>query len=237
MIMNAVTMTADGEHANADSKFKVQIGDADFVFAEVKFADAPVTGARICTAAGRHPIEDYVVLKHLASGELETLRPSETSKIDEHGANRFFVVKGAETHRFFVEDLAMEWPHQKLVAWQIKLLAGAGEEMALTLERHGAVEVFDDDDEVFIGGQEVERFRLRRRERTVTVIYGSDVEFELERRVYTTEELMTVFGVPAGYRLDIIGTDGVFRELEPGERIKVKNGMEFASHPPVGQSS
>lgn len=235
--MNAVTMTAGGEHATAGSKFKGQIGDADFAFAEVKFADAEVTGARICTAAGRHPIEDYVVLKHLASGELETLRPSETSKVDERGVNRFFVVKGAETHRFFVEDLAMEWPNKKLVAWQIKFLAGVGDEMALTLERHGAIEAFDDDDEVFIAGKDVERFCLRRRERTVTVIYGSDVEFVLERRVYTTEELMTVFGVPAGYKLDVIGADGVFRELEPGERIKVKNGMEFASHPPVGQSS
>lgn len=235
--MNAVTMTAVGDHANAGSKFEVQIGDASFVFADVKFADAEVTGARICTAAGRHPIEDYVVLKHLASGELETLRPSEPSRLDEHEVNRFFVVKGAETHRFFVDDLAMEWPHKKLVAWQIKFLAGAGEQIALTLERHGAVEVFDDDDEVSIGGHEVERFRLRRREPTVTVIYGSDVEFVLERRVYTTEELMTVFGVPAGYRLDIIGADGVFRELESGERIKVKNCMEFASHPPVGQSS
>jgi Multiubiquitin len=235
--MNVVTLTADGEHAKAGSKFKVQIGDADFVFAEIHFADAEVTGARICTAAGRHPIEDYVVLKHLESGELETLHPSETSKLDEHGVNRFFVVNGAETHRFFVDDLAMEWSHRKLVAWQIKFLAGAGEEMALTLERRGAVEVFDDDDEVFIGGEEVERFHLRRRERTVTVIYGSDVEFVLERRIYTAEELMTVFGVPAGYKLDIIGADGSFRELEPGERIRVKNGMEFASHPPVGQSS
>ena len=212
-------------------------GDAEFAFAKVRFDDAEVTGARICTAAGRHPIDDFVVLRHLPSGELETLRPSETSKLEEHGANRFFVVKGAETHRFFVEDPAMEWPHKKLVAWQIKFLAGAGEDQALTLERHGAVQVFDDDDELFIGGHEVDRFRLRHRERTVTIIYGSHVEFVLERRIYTTEELMTVFRVPAGYKLDIIGADGVFRKLEPGERIKVKDGMEFASHPPVGQSS
>ena len=46
-----------------------------------------------------------------------------------------------------------------------------------------------------------------------------------------------VFGVPAGYKLDIIGADGVFREMAAGERLKVKEGMEFASHPPVGQSS
>lgn len=235
--MNAVTLTADSEHAKAGSKFKVQIGDADFVFAEVHFADADLTGARICKAAGRHPIEDYVVLKHLASGDLETLRPSETSKLDEHGVNRFFVVKGAETHRFFVEDLAMEWPHQTLIAWQIKFLAGAGDDQALSQSLSGVDPVYDDDDVVEIGGAGVERFKLRHRKKTVTVIYGGDVEFELERRVYTTEELVAVFGVPAGYKLDIIGADGGFREMAPGERLKVKDGLEFASHPPVGQSS
>ncbi len=144
---------------------------------------------------------------------------------------------GGDTHRFFVEGLAMEWPHQKLIASQIKFLAGAGDDQALTLERPGIDQVFDDDDEVDIGGGGVERFKLRHRKKTVTVIYGGDVEFELERRVYTTEQLMTVFGVPAGYKLDIIASDGVFREMAPGERLKVKDGMEFASHPPVGQSS
>jgi hypothetical protein len=33
--------------------------------------------------------------------------------------------KGGDTHRFFVEGLAMEWPHAKLIASQIKLLVGA----------------------------------------------------------------------------------------------------------------
>ena len=188
-------------------------------------------------AVGRHPVEDYGVLRHLGTGELETLRPTETTDLDKNKVSRFFVVKGGDTHRFFVEGLAMEWPHQKLIASQIKFLAGAGDDQALTLERPGIDQVFDDDDEVDIGGGGVERFKLRHRKKTVTVIYGGDVEFELERRVYTTEQLMTVFGVPAGYKLDIIASDGVFREMAPGERLKVKDGMEFASHPPVGQSS
>lgn len=149
----------------------------------------------------------------------------------------FFVVEGGITHRFFVEGLAMEWPRKKLIASQIKFLAGAGDQQALILERPGLYQIFDDDDEVNIGGDDVERSKLRKRKKSVTVIYGGGVEFELERRVYTTEELMSIFGVPPGYKLDIIGSDGVFREMAPGERLKVKDGMEFASHPPVGQSS
>jgi hypothetical protein len=234
--MDTVLTSSHDEQAAARS-FEVQIGDADFDFATVAFDDAKVTGAQVCMAVGRHPVEDYVVLRHLATGELESLRPTETSDLDKNKVSRFFVIKGGDTHRFFVEGLAMEWPHDKLIASQIKFLAGAGDDQALSLERPGVDQVFEDDDEVDIGGDGVERFKLRHRKKTVTVIYGGDVEFELERRIYTTEELMAVFGVPAGYKLDIIGIDGVFREMAPGERLKVKDGMEFASHPPVGQSS
>lgn len=230
-------LTSSHDEQETARLFEVQIGDANFDFATVAFDDAKVTGAQVCMAAGRHPVEDYVVLRHLGTGELESLRPTETSDLDKNKVSRFFVIKGGDTHRFFVEGLAMEWPHNKLIASQIKFVAGAADDQALWLERPGVDQVFEDDDEVDIGGGGVERFKLRHRKKTVTVIYGGDVEFELERRIYTTEELMTVFGVPAGYKLDIIGIDGVFREMAPGERLKVKDGMEFASHPPVGQSS
>lgn len=235
--METALMNADGDRKHRDGSFEVQIGDKNFDFATVTFNDAEVTGAQVAMSARKHPVEVYVVLRHLKTGELETLRPTETSKLDNNKVSRFFVVEGSDTHRFFVEGLAMEWPRKKLIAWQIKFLAGASDEQALTLDRPGVDRVFDDDDEVDISGDEVERFKLRKRKKTVTVVYGGDTEFELERRVYTTEELMSEFGVPAGYKFDIIGADGVFREMAPGERLKVKDGMEFASHPPVGQSS
>lgn len=231
------TVLADADVQGRGRTFEAQVGDENFEFRGVVFDDAKVTGAQVCMAAGRHPVEDYVVLRHLVTGELETLRPTETSDLDKNKVNRFFVIKGGDTQRFFIEGLAMEWPRPTLIAWQIKFLAGAGDDQALSLERPGVDQVFDDGDEVDIGGDGVERFDLRKRKKTVTVTYGGDVEFELERRVYSTEELMAVFGVPAGYKLDIIGADGVFREMASGERLKVKDGMEFASHPPVGQSS
>ncbi|PBB39708.1 MULTISPECIES: multiubiquitin domain-containing protein [Mesorhizobium] len=235
--METILMKADGDRKHGNGTFQVEVGDKNFDFAAVTFDDAKITGAQVAMSIGKHPVEDFVVLRHLKTGELETLRPTETSELDKSKVNRFFVVEGGVTHRFFIEGLAMEWPRKKLIASQIKFLAGAGDELALILERPGLDQIFDDDDEVNIGGDEVERFKLRKRKKTVTVIYGGDVEFELERRVYTTEELMSVFGVPPGYKLDIIGSDGVFREMAPGERLKVKDGMEFASHPPVGQSS
>lgn len=213
------------------------IGDEAFAFTTHTFDDRKVTGAQIAMAVNKHPVEDYIVLQNLKSGEVETIRPTETVDLGEPGVERLFVIKGDKTHRFVVEGLSLEWPRNKLLASKIKDLAHADDDMALVLERDGADQIFDDDDDVPIGSDDVERFRLKKRKKTVTVIYGGETEYELERRFYTTEELMTIFGVPAGYKLDFVAPDGTFREMEPGERIKVKDGMEFASHPPVGQSS
>ncbi len=43
--------------------------------------------------------------------------------------------------------------------------------------------------------------------------------------------------MPAGYKLDLIKPDGEFKELKPGKTLKVRDGMEFTSHVPAGQSS
>lgn len=70
----------------------------------------------------------------------------------------------------------------------------------------------------------------------VTVYYG-DKPFDLEHRVYTTEELRIEFSVPDGYVFEVIVGDGEFRELKPNKNVTPHEGMEFVSHAPVGQSS
>lgn len=215
----------------------VVVGDESFNFTCVEFHDLHITGAEIAMAAGKHPVEDFVVLQHLASGELESLRPTEVADLGAPSIQRFFVIKGATSYRFDVEGLSLEWPLSTLTAAQIKFLAGGKEGQELVLQRFGVDEVLDDQDQVDISGEGVEHFRLRHRKMTVTVTYGGDTQFELERRSYTTEELIIEFGVPSGYELDFISPDGVFRAMTQGEHLRVREGMEFASHPPTGQSS
>ena len=70
---------------------------------------------------------------------------------------------------------------------------------------------------------------------TVTVSIDT-VPKTIHRGSYTTEELKTVLGVAPERELDVI-EDGVFRPLRPGERITVKNGMEFVSQQPGGGSA
>lgn len=221
---------------DAAGVFSVELGDETFAFRRVRFDDRKVVGLQIAEAAGAHPIEAFAILRHLRSGELESIRPAEPVDLGEEGVERFFVIRGDDLHRFTVEGLSMEWPKAKLAAKHIKFLAKAAEGQVLVLDSEDGDVVLDDDDLVDLAAKGVERLMLRHPPKTVTVYY-KEAPFELERGAYTTEQLIAVFSAPAGYLLDLIERDGEFRELKPGESIKIREGLEFSSHPPAGHSS
>lgn len=221
---------------DATGVFSIELGDETFQFRRVRLDDRKVVGTQIAEAAGAHPIEAFVILRHLRSGELESIRPAEVVDLGEEGVERFFVMRGDDLHRFTVEGLAMEWAKEKLAAKHIKFLAKAGDDQLLVLDTQDGDVVLDDEDLVDLAAKGVERLMLRRSPKVVTVYY-KEKPYELERGVYTTEQLITVFKSPAGYLLDLIERDGEFRELRPGERIKIREDMEFSSHPPAGHSS
>ena len=75
-----------------------------------------------------------------------------------------------------------------------------------------------------------------RQGRTIEVFYG-DTAFHLKPGAYEAAELATIFSVPSGYVLDLVNDEGGFDDLAPGQKIVIREGMRFASHPPVGRSS
>jgi hypothetical protein len=216
--------------------FSFEIGNQEFNFTSYRISDQKPTGAQIAELVGAHPISDFVVLQHLKTGELESLRPTETIDLAEAGIERFFVIEGSELFRFEVEGLSMEWPITSILPAHVKFLGKIPAGSGLLLDRGGPSEHVDDDEPINLRRDGVERIRILKGKNTVTVYYA-DAPFELERREYTTEELIARFGVPAGYLLDLVRKNGEFKELKPGEKIKAKEGLEFASHPPRGQSS
>lgn len=219
-----------------DKHYEIEWGDETFSFHKARISDAKVVGAQIAEIANAYPVEDFAILRHLKSGDLESIRPTELVDLEDPGNERFFIVKGPSSNRFTVEGRAMEWPQAQLAAKHIKFLALAQEDQLLVLDTDTGDVEFDDDDLVNLAAPTVERFKLRKLKKTVTVYY-KEAAFELERRKWSTEELLAAFSVPPGYKLDQISGDGEFNELKPGEQIKLREGMEFSSHPPVGQSS
>lgn len=236
--MNAHGTTIASEPGSARNHNEILVGDENFEFATVRLNpdDLKVTAAEIAMLVGKHPVDKFVILQHLKSGELETLRPTEPADLRPEGPERFFLIEGFKTNRFLVSGLSMEWPRDKILARNIKFLANADADDVLVVRREAIDKEFKDDDWVHIGQDGLEEFMLRKKPRLIHVIY-KETTFELERGEYTPEELSSVFGVPAGYVLDYIDEHGGFHELAPGKPFKVKDGMEFSSHPPHGQSS
>jgi hypothetical protein len=219
-----------------EKHYEIEWSDETFSFHKARISDAKVVGAQIAEIANVYPVEDFAILRHLKSGELESIRPTELVDLEDPGIERFFIVKGPSNNRFTVEGRAMEWPQALLAAKHIKFLAYAQDDQILVLDTDDGDVEFEDDAVLNLSPPTVERFKLRKMKKTVTVYY-KETAYELERRKWSTEELLAAFSVPTGYKLDQISGDGEFHELKPGELVKVRDGMEFSSHPPVGQSS
>lgn len=219
-----------------DWKFKIEVSDETFSFETIQFRDPIVTAAQIAESVGAHPVPQFKILQQLSSGEIETKRPAETTDLREIGIERFFVIRSDRSFDFTVDGLAMEWPLGSIVGKHLRELARASEHQELVRVTAVGFQPVDDDETVSFEEPESEEFRLVDRLRTVTIFYREE-PFEVEHRQWATEELAALFEVPAGYKLDLIEASGEFKEMKPGHKVKVRNGMEFTSHVPSGQSS
>jgi hypothetical protein len=231
-----MTQVSESADARSATKFKIEVSDETFEFRTLSFErDEEVTASQIAEKFGAHPVTQFKILQQLDTGEIETKRPNETTDLRGEDRERFFVIRADRTFAFTVDGLAMEWP-LPIPGEHLRLLAHAGEDQELVrVTSHGFVPI-EDEEVVSFEEPEAEEFRLVPRARTVTVRYREQ-PFELERREWSTEELIEKFGVPAGYKLDLIKPDGEFKELKAGKKLKVREGMEFTSHVPAGQSS
>lgn len=216
--------------------FKIEIAAEDFAFRPYEADARKILGKDVAELAGVPDPDAVQVLRHLDTGELESIRPTEELTLDHRGVTRFFVIEGGESYHFKVGDLSMEWPRATLAGAQIKVLAKAGEDQDLFHLSEAGEALLEDEDVVTFAAAGVERFALKKAKKTVTVTFN-DIEFELERRRWTTEQLTAVFKPKPGYVLDLIEDDGEFRELKPGESLKIRDGMAFTAHPPCGHSS
>jgi hypothetical protein len=226
----------DAPDERTTATFGIDVSDETFSFQPTTFGDPIVTAGQIAERFGAHPVAQFKILHQLATGEIETKRPNETTDLRADGRERFFVIRADRTFGFTVDGRSLEWPLPTIPGEHLRELARADEDQELVRVTAGGFVPVADDAAVSFGDAEAEEFRLVPRPRTVTVSYREQ-PFELERRAWTTEELIERFGVPAGYKLNLIQADGEFKELKPGKTLKAREGMEFTSVVPVGQSS
>lgn len=208
--------------------YDIVIGDEAFQFGSYSITDRKVTGAQVAGLAGKHPVEEFVVLALLTSREMRLLGPEEL--IDVTSAAQFFVIRGADLHRFFVDGLAMLWPLEKLTGEHIRLLASVPDENQLLLERTDSPDQeIGDEEKVRIADPGVERFKTRPAKGHITILVDAE-PYIAPQRIMTPNEIIRDAGKkdPAKNYLTRITPHGPISYRDKGTiPIRLHNGMEF----------
>ena len=231
------TKVVTTEHAGQGAGWLIHVLDEHFNQRVLRFNDSKVTGHQIVHGAGFRPADEAIVLQQLRDGGMEEIRLEELVDLKTAGIERFFVMTGDRTYRLIVDGLRLEWPRAQLSGEAIRELAGRDEHFEVVQELEDTPDrVIEEDEMVSLQGGGTEKFKTRQAQRLITVFYGEQ-PYEMPRGVYTTEQLRKEFRVEDGYVLALITADGDFDELKPGQKLRLKNGMKFASYAPCGQSS
>jgi hypothetical protein len=136
--------------------------------------------------------------------------------------------------QFTIDGRGYEWGAPKITEPELRRIAGVDEEEVLVLERDGEEIHLDADDIVGLGDSGTEHLRTVKR---FVTVYLDGVEKKIPRRTYTTEELIRLLGVEAGYLLNVVNAQGQLVTLQPGQTTRVKDGMKFFTQVPCGGSS
>jgi hypothetical protein len=198
------------------------------------FSEPVPEGRKILSAAGFEPADDHVLIQLLRHGT-RSIGLDEPVDLREQGREAFEAFRSDRIYRFTIDERGYDWGAGQIKEPQLRQLAAVPEDEVLFLEHH--LEDGPDlgpDDELTLTGEDTQHLRTAKRLVTVTL---DGVEKKIPRGVYTTEQLIYLLGVPAGYLLNVINAAGQLETLKPGQRLRVKPGMKFFSQVPCGGSA
>ncbi len=199
----------------------------------LRITDPVPNGAQILAEAGFEPVDEHVLIEQAKIGSrLISLDESVDLRADEIA--RFYAFRTGEVFTFTVNEHGFQWGRKIITEAEARELAHVSADDVLVWERD------DDEPRIVMAGDEIE---LRapgtehlRTEKRLVMVFLDNVEKEIPRGVYSTEELMAILKVEPGYLLNVAEKDGL-TTLRPNQRTRVKDGMRFFSQVPGGGSS
>lgn len=194
----------------------------------------PVPQARqILSEAGFEPASESVliaILKH----ETRSLGLDETVDLRVNGPKSFMAFRTDRIFRFTLNDHGCEWGADLIDEPTLRRVSGIDDDQVLILDREDDDLVLGPEDRVELDKPGTER--IRSASRYVQVFLNCE-ERNIERGTYTTEQLITLLHVEAGYVLNLMDDQDQLVSLKPGQRLRVKEGMKFFSQVPRGAAS
>ncbi|MGE0851880.1 MAG: multiubiquitin domain-containing protein [Hyphomicrobiaceae bacterium] len=196
--------------------------------------DPVETGRQLLSAGGFDPASDHILIRILKHGA-ELIGLDEQVDLRRSGPFVFEAFASDRSFNFTIDDRGYVWGAPSIAEEKLRDITGLDDDMVFVLERKNKPDLeLETGDVVMLDKGEIEH--LRTRKGTVTV-YIDDVEKQIPRGKYTTEQLLQILGVEDGYVLDVVNEHGQLVPLKPGEKIRVKKGMRFISQVPCGGSS
>lgn len=140
----------------------IHIADENLNYRDVSIFQTNPTGAQILAAANIPNPQSSVLLQVLPSGDLESIRPTETPNLAE-GAH-FILSESDRAYFLAVDGSRLEWPNRHISGATIRKLANVSEQHELHKLRDDGTQVaLEDKDVVDLAKPEVERIITKER--------------------------------------------------------------------------
>ena len=199
-----------------------------------KFDDPKPTVAQILSKAGYKPADEHILIQSTGCTS-NALGLNELVDLSTREGSKFWAFKSDRIFRLTIDGQGFEWGQGSINEPELRELAEIENDKVLVLERRDKPDHdLKQDDLITLTDAGTEHIRTV--EKPITVIVDG-IEKQIDRGSYTTEQLIDIFGIKAGYLLNVLDTDGQLKTLNPGEHIRVREEMKFISQVPSGGSS
>lgn len=214
--------------AEPDGSFNTKVNGVT-----INFTKPERSGARILEKAGFLPVGDHVLILFTLKGS-RSIGLDETVDLALAGTEMFRAFKSDRVFHFTLNGHGFEWGVSKILVQELRDSGHIGRDDVLILDRDGDEIEIPHGGVVNLAPSGTEHLHTERR--LITVYFENDPR-EIPRGKYSTAELISLFGVQAGYVLEYINAEGQLTPLGPDDKLRVKDGMKFFEQVPCGGSS
>lgn len=206
---------------------------ADVNGIEISLSDPVPQARQILSEANFEPASDHVLIT-LLKHETRSLGLDETVDLRGNAPKVFMAFRSDRIFRFTLNDHGCEWGETVINEPTLRRISGAKEDEVLIVDREDEDLILEPGDQVDLSKAGTER--IRSASRYIEVFLNCEPR-EIPRGTYTTEQLITILHVEAGYVLNLLNAQDQLVPLKPGERLHVREGMKFFSQVPCGAAS
>jgi hypothetical protein len=201
---------------------------------QIDFAHPEPEGREILAAAGCHPADDFILV-WLEDHGTRSIGLDERVDLRAPHEKAFRTFRSDRIFRFTIDARGYDWGVAVISEPELREIAHLPEDEVFVVKRpDGKEAVLEPHDKLDIATPET--VHLLTRKRLITVFYDNKPK-TIPAGVYTTEQLIKEFEVPAGYLLNVVNENGQLVTLKPNEHLHVREGMKFFSQAPGGGSS